>query len=80
MEERERWLSIIPRDIIPDIKNAVVCEKHWPGNYLTKVDYGKERARHPPLDLHALNQAKLQHYHHKKKYRQSICRGKEVVT
>ena len=47
LEERERWLTIIPRDNTPDIKNLVVCEKHWPQNSPKKLDYGKERARDP---------------------------------
>ena len=51
--QRKRWLTIIPRDNIPDTKNTVVCEKHWSENYPTKLDYG-------------LNQAKFQHYHHEK--------------
>ena len=45
--QRKRWLTIIPRDNIPDTKNTVVCEKHWPENYPTKLDYGKERPRDP---------------------------------
>ena len=47
LEERERWLTIIPRDNTPDLKNLVVCEKHWPQNSPKKLDYGKERARDP---------------------------------
>ena len=45
--QRKRWLTIIPRDNIPDTKNTVVCEKHWSENYPTKLDYGKERPRDP---------------------------------
>ena len=45
LEERKRWLSIIPRDNIPDTKNTVACEKHWPENYPTKLYYGKETTR-----------------------------------
>ena len=48
LEERKRWLTIIPRDNIPDTKNTVVCEKHWSENYPTNLDYGKERPRDPP--------------------------------
>ena len=35
LEERERWLTIIPGDNIPDTKNTVLREKHWPENYPT---------------------------------------------
>ena len=29
-DEREKWLKVIPRDNIPDLKHTVVCERHWP--------------------------------------------------
>ena len=29
-EERKKWLAVIPKDIIPDKKDTVVCERHWP--------------------------------------------------
>ena len=48
LEERKRQHNIIPRDNIPDTKNIVVCEMHWPENYLAKLDYGKERPRDFP--------------------------------
>ena len=35
----------------PATTNTVVCEKNWPKNYPTKLDYGKERARDPPSVL-----------------------------
>ena len=28
--ERNGWLTAIPRDNIPDSKDAVVCKRHWP--------------------------------------------------
>ena len=48
LEERQKWLTIIPRENIPDTKNIVVWEKHWSENYPTKLDYGKGRPRDPP--------------------------------
>ena len=40
-EERERWLKSIPRDNIPQSKDTVVCEKHWPVNFEKVLVYGK---------------------------------------
>ena len=48
LEERKRWFTLVLRDNIPDIKNTVVCEKHWPENYPSKLYYGKETPRDPP--------------------------------
>ena len=48
IEEKERWRKIIPRDNLPDNKNTVVCERHWPQNYPTILDYGKLRPKDPP--------------------------------
>lgn len=39
---------LLPRDNIPDKKDTVVCERHWPPGYPTIVHYGKERPRDPP--------------------------------
>ena len=33
----------IPRDNIPDHKNVVVYEQHWPADYPKVIYYGKER-------------------------------------
>ncbi|XP_047138875.1 THAP domain-containing protein 2-like [Hydra vulgaris] len=49
IEERKRWIAIIPRDNIPDTNNTVVCERHWPKGYLNVSDYGKLRPRDAPL-------------------------------
>ena len=35
----------IPRDNIPDHKNVVVYEQHWPADYPKVIYYGKERPR-----------------------------------
>ena len=48
IEEKERWRKIIPRDNLPDNKNTVVCERHWPQNYPTILDYGKLRPKFNP--------------------------------
>ena len=48
IEERKRWIVIIPRDNVPDNNNTVVCERHWPKNYSTVTDYGKLRHRDAP--------------------------------
>ena len=29
LKERKPWLSVIPRDNIPDHKDTVVCKEHW---------------------------------------------------
>ena len=34
-DEKEHWISIIPRDHIPLSKHTVVCERHWPRGYAT---------------------------------------------
>lgn len=47
-DERKLWLSIIPRDNIPDKKDTVVCERHWPLNYATTKSFGKLRPKDPP--------------------------------
>lgn len=47
-EERERWLKAIPRDNIPQGKDTVVCEKHWPANCEKVLVYGKYRPVLPP--------------------------------
>lgn len=49
-DEKRRWLSIIPRDNIPESQNTVVCEKekHWPANYKTVKVFGKDRPFEPP--------------------------------
>ena len=46
--ERQRWLVVIPRDSIPDKKDTVVCERHWPPNYQTIKIFGKLRPLEPP--------------------------------
>ena len=48
IEERKRWIVIIPRDNVPDTNNTVVCERHWSKNYSTVTDYGKLRPRDAP--------------------------------
>ena len=41
-DEKEEWISIIPRDNIPLSKHTVVvCERNWPPGYAKKQDYGK---------------------------------------
>ena len=47
-EERERWFKSIPRDNIPQSKDTVVCEKHWPRNFEKVLVYGKYRPAVPP--------------------------------
>lgn len=47
-DEREKWLSAIPRDNIPDTKNTVICEQHWPENYPKVCHHGKLRPLNPP--------------------------------
>ena len=47
-EERQRWLKALPRDNVPDSKDTVVSEKHWPKNYETVLHYGKCRPLLPP--------------------------------
>ena len=47
-EERERWLKSIPCDNMPQSKNTVVCEKHWPINFEKVLVYGKYRPAVPP--------------------------------
>ena len=47
-EERERWLKYISRDNIPQSKDTVVCEKHWPINFEKVLVYGKYRPAMPP--------------------------------
>ena len=47
-EERERWLKLIPRDNIPQCKDTVICEKHWPINFEKVLVYGKYRPAVPP--------------------------------
>ena len=42
-EERERQITIIPRDNIPESKNTVACKIHWPKDYPTIADYGELR-------------------------------------
>ena len=46
--DKQRWLTIIPRDNIPLSSHTVVCERHWPPEYPTILDYEKERPRDPP--------------------------------
>ena len=48
IEERQRWLKIIPRDDIPVGPNTFVCERHWPKDFETIIRYGKTRPKHPP--------------------------------
>ena len=47
-EERQIWLNNIPRDNIPDHKDTVVCNRHFPPNFETIVIHGRERPRYPP--------------------------------
>ena len=47
-DEKQRWLTIIPRDNIPVSSHTVVCERHWPPEYPKVLDYGKEMPRDPP--------------------------------
>ena len=47
-EERERWLKLIPCDNIPQSKDTVVCEKHWPINFEKVLVYRKCRPAVPP--------------------------------
>ena len=48
-EERQRWIKAIPRDIIPDSPNTVVCVKYFPPGF--PVWRSKEtldqKTRHP---------------------------------
>lgn len=46
--EKRLWLSAIPRDNIPDHKDTVVCENHWPTGYETVVVFSKIRPKNPP--------------------------------
>ena len=47
-DEKQRWMTIIPRYNIPVSVHTVVCERHWPPEYPKVLDYGKERPRDPP--------------------------------
>lgn len=47
-QQKKLWLSIIPRDNIPNHKDTVICERHWPEGYAKIKFYGKERPRDPP--------------------------------
>ena len=33
-KERKRWTDAIPRDNIPESHDTVICERHWPSNYI----------------------------------------------
>ena len=48
LDERQRWLAAIPRGNVPDGKDTVVCERHWPEHYPTYKHYGKLRPLNPP--------------------------------
>ena len=45
----------IPRDNIPDHKNVMVYEQHWPADYPKVIYYGKER----PRDFFSTNRVSL---------------------
>ena len=48
-EEKSRWIKAIPRDNIPNSKDTVVCERHWPEHYPTVSTFGgKSRPANPP--------------------------------
>ena len=47
-DERQRWLSAIPRRNTPNSPYTVVCAKHWPPNYPKTELNGKERPLYPP--------------------------------
>ena len=44
-EERNRLINSIPRSILPD---TVVCERHFPENFLKAHVNGKDRPIEPP--------------------------------
>ena len=48
-EEKNLWLKAIPRTNIKDLKNPVICRKHWPLNaeYID-VQGGYKRPKYPP--------------------------------
>ena len=46
--ERNRWLAAISRDNIPDSKDTVVCERHWPQNHPQIIVRGKSEPSTPP--------------------------------
>ena len=48
VSEKARWLSVIPRDNIPNSKHTVVCERHWTADYRKKNVRGKLRPVDPP--------------------------------
>ena len=33
-DKKARWLNAIPKDNTSDSKNTVMCERHWPQEYL----------------------------------------------
>ena len=47
-EERNRWINAIPRSNFPNKPDTVVCERHFPENFLKAHVNGKDRPIEPP--------------------------------
>ena len=47
-EERNRWINSIPRSNFPNKPDTVVCERHFPENFLKAHVNGKDRPIEPP--------------------------------
>ena len=47
-EERNRWINLIPGSNFPKKPDTVVCERHFPENFLKAHVSGKDRPIEPP--------------------------------
>lgn len=58
-EEMKRWITIIPRNNTPDVKENVVYEANWPQNYHTIIDFGKLHPLDPLLVFDSIKSSLL---------------------
>ena len=55
----KRWITIIPRNNTPDVKENVVYEANWPQNYHTIIDFGKLHPLDPLLVFDSIKSSLL---------------------
>ena len=79
-EERERWLKSIPRDNIPQSKDIVLCEKHWPINFEKVLVYGKYRPAVPPTVFNCIPKSLVPTTISKKRVTQRAISSKRNLT
>ena len=51
MNANDGYMLAIPKSLYKENKDFVICDPHWPTNFETTKNFGKEKPQDPPISV-----------------------------